>query len=366
MTAAAAPRERRVLRALLLLVYRLLKPAGRTLHALVRRIAPGFAAEFFGSDIFERYTATYAWAANQVGHVAIGALLVIAPAALAAWTGAVRPAAWGAGVGALFWALCYVVKEIADAALAEESASRLFPLDALELGLDSLDDTAFVLTGVVLAALACAELTDKPLPAWLGGTAEGPPWAALAAAGVLAIYAVRRIRVVRPVKRRFDRSCLPYFVRLARFNGELVGTWTGTRRNTDPAAAILAFARNDPAAPDLVTLAAAHGQSGRTWLACAIGCEATARNLAVRYTTWAALRTGQAAPIADAEPVDHAAIVIIDDCDADPATVRRALPAGTRRLMVVMAGGSRPDADPCPRLDVTLAKGVTVSPPARR
>lgn len=361
MTMAAAARERPALRTLLVLVYRLLRPAGKGLHALVRRIAPGFAAEFFGSDIFERYTATYAWAANQVGHVAIGALLAVAPASLAASAGAARPAAWGALVGGVLWAVLYVVKEIADAALAEDSASPLFPVDALELGLDSLDDTAFVLTGLVFAGVACAALTGENAPAWL-------PWATFALAGALVVRAIWRVRAVRPVKRRFDRSCLPYFVRLARFNGDLHGHWLGTQRSTGPAEAILAFARNDPDAPDLVTLAAAPGQSGRTWLACAIGCEATERNVAVRYTTWTALRAGQAAPIAEAEQVAQAAIVIIDDCDADPATVRSTLPCGAGRVLVVMAGdGARnADADRRPRLHLTLVKGVTVAQPARR
>lgn len=373
--APAMPRaeDRPALRRALAALYRLLRPAGAGLLRLAHRLAPGFAATVFGSDIFERYTARYTWLANQFGHVAIGIVLVALGVVLGLIVQAEAPASWGVATGLLLWGVVYVPKEVADGVLAERSSAGLFPPDALELGLDMVDDALFVLVGVLAAIALFDVLSPGPIWPWLAD----PRWGGAMVAILLVVllpFAGWRIRAVLPAKDALDRACLPYTVRLARFNGALAAArragGSDEALGAEPMAPtalaelVLAFARDAAEAPEAIVLAAAPGATGRTWLACAIGCEATARAIPVRYLSW---RARDLQPYPEALAPAAARLVIVDDCAASLETVAAelALPPG-RRLLVVRpdpaaeAAALLPEGSERPLLGLLLTRGVDV------
>jgi len=272
------------------LLYHVLQGPARAMLTLVRRW-PKLYRTFFGSDIYNRYTAVYSWCADQTGHMMVGAFAgciggVLAFRALPYLTGA--DAAWQNavwfGIVGLFW-LGYVSKEVADAIVAVEPDATdgirriapFFGVDALELGMDAADDSLFVLLGACLAFWPMAgnpwvwlAFPLLPLILWLG-------WRVFKALGPFA---------------RFDASGVPDYTRLHNYRREVT-------RLPDTAPmppempmpeAVRRFVVCEAGAHRTVVISGAPGAVGRTALANAIACEMMVKGSMVRYTTQRLLR----------------------------------------------------------------------------
>lgn len=264
---------------------------------------------WFGSDVYERYTAAYTWYANQLGHFALGFLgshivIWLAPLliALLGWVGpalTINPFNLAIGIVALLIVL-YVLKEIADYLIAVHLSGGVFPVEPREVMLDGIADTYFVAIGAVLALVSH----------------ESWGWAVVIFIIGLAIAYAFKARYL-PGKTAFDRSGLPFYYRLPNFHGQV------DPENVDR---VLNFAKGEKA-PQHLVIYGARG-TGKTTLATGIGCRLTVEEKQVRYITAFKLFEEMAAGTALAsggskassnEPwrLDEAEYLIVDDVDTD-------------------------------------------------
>ena len=185
---------------------------------------------WFGSDVFEKYTAYYTWITNQLGHFTVGAFLY-----LAAWCiafllphegTATCPAESGggamigsAGVALALW-LIYAIKEVADVEREQPEIERPFRLNIREVAIDGWTDSFFVAAGIVFTAgLVCIMSNIE-----CGRGFDNPHDYILAFFIIVCIvYSLNRGWLYLPQKKRFDESFLPFYFRLTNFYNELDG-----------------------------------------------------------------------------------------------------------------------------------------------
>jgi hypothetical protein len=223
---------------------------------ILKKASDKVKRRWFGSDVFEPYTACYTWLANQLGHFTIGAFLyglawvpsfIVANNQTAACPAHTGGAAfhYALGFAGLLW-LVYIVKEVADIVHEDDLVNDLckdtkkkgrpFPADQREVALDGWTDCFFVAFGIVFAHgsawimsnIACVD-EIKALHINLN-TSGGWWWLLPIALGIA--YAIERGWHYLPQKNRFDASGLPFYFRLARFCNDPEGDlWTpGTDR----------------------------------------------------------------------------------------------------------------------------------------
>jgi len=291
---------------------------------LLRRFLAWLPAEYFGSDVYARYTAAYTWQANQIGHFAIG----FGAGFILLWLGA-APFGWAA------WLLigAYALKEAADFGIAKVQAQGFFPADQGELLADMATDTFFVAAGVLIANVSI----------------DAPYWAVAATAALgLLLRFVLGDRVFLPAKEAFDRSDLPVYYRLPNFPKAP----TFRLENRDRLVALYTGAPHNGQAPPRHVLIQGRPGTGESTLAAGLGAELSNRRRRVRYTAAYALfeepgpardesEAGQAVAPAgitrrrsrfnpETYGYTETEVLIVDDVDADSAEFGGGTPAGIR------------------------------------
>ncbi|MBU6166737.1 MAG: hypothetical protein KGQ52_11505 [Alphaproteobacteria bacterium] len=271
------------------------------LHPHLRR----GVGNLFSSDVYQNYTATYAWASNQTAHLGLGCVVAMIALALCPW------------LAEHLWLmfLVYPAKEGLDVWLARRLRGSPFPVPLREILIDSATDLGFVSLGIALAVLQ--PLHPASLAAW---------------AGVALAFAALASRHFIAGKRAFDKSALPYLFRLGGFRA----TWR------DEADVIRAFL--DGNGPPHLLLVGQRG-SGRTTLAVAIGCELANRLQLVRHVSCPDLieaLTGRNHASRASEPwtVHEAGWLVVDHVDAGRKLPP--LPPGKRIIWVASADADRP------------------------
>jgi len=250
---------------------------------------------WFGSDVFERYTAYYTWITNQLGHFTIGGFLY-----LAAWCIALRlphqstatcPAESGGGamiasvgVAIVLW-LIYAVKEVADVEREQPEIERPFRLNIREVAIDGWTDSFFVAAGIVvtfgvfwiLSNIECGRIFDNAFN-----------YIFLLLIGLSIAYAADRGRIFLPQKKRFDEAFLPFYFRLTNFYNDLEGAlWkpgADSGKDFQDKATMLAAIERVAGGDESphVCIFGPNG-SGKTALAVAIACELIVGPRGVRY-----------------------------------------------------------------------------------
>lgn len=328
---------------------------------------------WFSSDVFERDTFWYVWIANQFGHFAIGTIFGVA-----AILCEIVFAKLGWNISALWWALLfaafYASKEVADV-LSEErrpvtkEKPRVFSIVTCEVASDGLNDTLFVIAGIIVCLLvtqgilASFNTHDAP-KIWLS-------WWVLAALVPLLYW---RGSKALPQQQRMDLSALPYYFHLSRFYAKVDGLKLvdGQQQSLNAEQVqedVRAFIAS-PSGCGLNGLLIFGGVgSGKTALATAIGTALCATGNQPRYVSAGDLvaerdddrvddgccRLGEAQVFI----VDHAAVPIVErmakevlavvDTDADSPTqeiteLGRVLRAQQDKPKVVAIIGRREDA----------------------
>jgi len=150
------------------------------------------AGSLFESDVYETYTAAYAWASNQAAHTGLGYLAATTVAALWPWA---HNHGW-----VLF--IPYIGKEGIDLFTASRTFKGAFRIPVSELVFDSVADSCFFSIGVAFLFLSTH--------GWIG-IAE--------TVGLLLLAALVFGLHFMPQKRAFDKAGLPYFYRLGRYDG---------------------------------------------------------------------------------------------------------------------------------------------------
>jgi hypothetical protein len=210
------------------------------------------AGSLFSSDVYQHYSATYSWSSNQTAHLLIGFALAVSLYSLFSQVDMVT-ALW-------LTPLIYALKESVDLYLAARSRNHYpeFDIPIREFVFDSGTDWLFVSLGGWLALSIMAISTGG---SWL--------WLLLVLL-LLGLFSWLASRYFIPQKRAFDKSGLPYFLRLARIP------------KPPP----------ESASPALKSFLAEGGElvisgskgSGRSRLAVAIGSEFCNNSCRVRYT----------------------------------------------------------------------------------
>lgn len=250
---------------------------------------------WFGSDVFEKYTAYYTWITNQVGHFTVGAFLYLAawcialflphegtatcPAKTGGWT-----FVWALAIGGLFW-LIYAVKEVADVEREQPEIERLFRLNIREVAIDGWTDSFFVAAGIVFTASLSWVMSNIECGR---GFDNAPDYVFSLLVLACIIYAVNRGWAFLPQKKRFDESFLPSYFRLTNFYNDLdVALWKPGADSGElfqdkatMVAAIEGVAGGDDSPH--VCIFGPSG-SGKTALAVAIACELIVGTRPLRY-----------------------------------------------------------------------------------
>ena len=259
---------------------------------------------WFGSDVYERYTARYTWQSNQVAHAGMGffggTAFVLAAVAL-------RCPIW--------WAFAFhcipLLKDVVDFVRDGKRERKELPLAWSELIADMVADQLHWLCGLGLAvglALAMFSFGDG---AQASAYKSALPWywgigAAIGAAGLIVAH-----RHYGAEKRRVDRSNIPYTARFAKFAGDLdAAKWP----------MLSAFVNGDDRAARHVFVS---GASGKTTLCLAIATELAVRGKSSRYISFFGLMADgldageRSLDRNEPLPPGSAEYVIVDDLDND-------------------------------------------------
>jgi hypothetical protein len=244
-----------------------------------------FAGSLTSSDVYQSYSASYAWISNQTAHIGLGLILTGIAIAffpkLGHWPWLILPL------------VLYPFKELVDVMRARGAPQKAFAIPKEELTIDTAADISFVTVGISAAML---------LPAgWWGGLLV------LLFAGAVLWYFVPKFL---PIKRAFDKSALPYFFRLANYEAQFGEADVQTIHSllkgvVDESSSIVHLVLFGP------------GQSGKTTLAVGVGSELTAREARVRYISSNKYLNREANPQASlrSQPwlVDECQLLIVDD-----------------------------------------------------
>jgi hypothetical protein len=249
------------------------------------------AGSLFSSDVYQHYSATYAWSSNQTAHLLIGFALATCLYSLFPQVDTLT-AAW-------MTPLIYALKESVDLYLASRNRNRYpeFRIPISEFLSDSATDWLFVSLGGWFALSAIAISTDGN---WI--------WL-LVVLVILGLFGWLASGHFIPQKRAFDKSGLPYFLRLALI--PKIPPQLATP-------ALKSFLREGG---ELV-ITGGKG-TGRTRLSVAIGSEFCNSRRRVRYTNAAqlaeTLTSAEQQASLPAEPwhPDEAECLIVDDTHPD-------------------------------------------------
>lgn len=278
--------------------------------------------DIFGSDIYLDYPHAYVWQANQFGHILIGLGGTLA-------LGWLVGSAWAAFAAVV---LVYASKEAIDILIGTRLTEGVFPPDRGALWADGLVDALLVTCG---ALVAVAVRPEGGLPQWLGEGQDG--WLALGAmlGTVTAFLGARAVYV--PQKRRFDRTGMGAYVRLATFPSNFAGSHPG---RLGPAGLLAWIADASPGGHLVI---AGPPRSGRTTLALSLGAEAAIRlRRRVRYLSASRLMEKAKGPPEDpskpGQPwqVAEADLVIVDEVGD---LTGQGDAAATLALLTATAGG---------------------------
>ncbi len=323
-------------------------------ESLLRLLLRSLPLDIWGSDELSGYTATYAWETNQMAHVMMGFFLGAAGLALVIgllvspmrrWPRA-RPMldridrVWSRWGPRLEWFLALPwIKELIDWLYDENFAPGGFPIDRGALLLDSLADIVFWSIGIGLGiSLHRRSARAFWLTVLVGGAFAVP----LGVSGWAE-------------KQRFDRTGIPYCIRLSHVDTsgiqpEAIGELRRYLETRGPRSHLILQGSSRVAA---------------TPLAMGLGCELSARGNKVRYVTAFELRewlnasrwgVGEArsarGPIAAVAPWPLAEVefLIVAEVDSDrplwpegttAADLSRLFRAGTPKTIWVVSGPSR-------------------------
>ena len=292
------------------------------------------AANIFGSDIYLRIGTLQFWDSNQVAHAMMG---------FAGTTLTSLAFVWCCGpdyrcYGLLFMILPIwrdVIDYLIDAQDFDPKFSRPF-LHKGEVLRDCITDSSFWFCGSLLALTA-------QLAAAGASPANSYAFAWFCVATGLTVW--HGISHYKPQKRRFDRSAIPYFVRLAKIKPRFLASADAAEASDEAKlGARDAIARFlDPDEPCHLLLIAGGDDSGKTTLACAMATEFAVsprhRNaLDVRYILMGELysmarreqgRYGASGVVSDTRPISAAAadILFVDEAELTPDQLEQAQPA---------------------------------------
>jgi hypothetical protein len=154
---------------------------------------------------------------------------------------------------------------VVDSRVFDEEFSEPF-LHKGEVLWDSLTDTSFWLCGSLLAITTILAGVE-------GTHASSQAFAWFVMATALTVW--HGISQYKPQKTRFDRSGIPYFVRLAKFNAEFLesGTAAGSSSAAKCRARDRIYEFLDPDASQHIMIIAGADDSGKSALACGMATE---------------------------------------------------------------------------------------------
>jgi len=276
-------------------------------------------ASWFGSDVYERYTAIYTWQSNQMAHTTMGfafASLVILDARLLGWS-----PWWG-----LAFILLPIAKDVTDL-LADLSKPRnWFPPPVGEMIVDALADDSYWFGGTAAATAVAVQLD----PGISNGAKAGLWIGVIVFIPATILWTGRRFG---REKRRLDGAALPYYARLPNVGSPMSG-------DTPSTIAKFLYPDGVGATGTQHLVIAGYPDSGKSELAIAIGSELVVAGEAVRYETalkfYDFVEAGKPArPLAKNEPifVQDASVLIVDDAEAPPAAAGGAGGGGVMKAM---------------------------------
>ncbi len=243
------------------------------------------AGSLFSSDVYQSYTASYTWWANQTAHLGLGFVATAIAMELISW------------LATYFWVafLVYPLKEIRDIRLALIASQSPFPIKKCEIIADSVTDVIFVSLGVALAVFL--PWPDVYLAVWFLLLVVATLW------GWWRFH---------PEKRAFDKSGLPYLFRLGTYSA---ANWDYAKKP------VCNFLKGN--GPQHLILSGKPGD-GRTTLAVAIGSEVTVGQKYIRYISAAnelieaGSHTQKESKLSESWSLNEADWVIIDNISAIP------------------------------------------------
>jgi hypothetical protein len=303
--------------------------SSNALMALSKKAATG-AANVFGSDIYLRIGTMQFWDSNQVAHAMLGFTgTSLTSLVFFRYFGKEYLCA-----GLLFMIFPIwrdVIDYCVDSKVFDEKFSAPF-LHKGEVLRDCLTDTSFWLCGSLLAITA--------ILAGVGGThASSHAFGWFIIATALTMW--HGISQYKPQKMRFDRSGIPYFVRLAKLKAEFCSQdapgQTSEAEKCKARDTIRDFL--DPDKPFPVMIIAGDDDSGKTTLACGVATEFAvwpkhpfAPN--TRYILMGELysmvrrergRYGSSGVVSDTRPISAAVaeVLFIDEAELTPDHLER-------------------------------------------
>jgi|GEM_PF-4767411 len=309
------------------------------------------AARTFGSDVYERVGTLQYWNANQMAHMMMGffGTTMTSLACMKHWN---MPA-----LGLAFLILP-ALRDVNDYLNDREAETNGFSeqfVHLREVVRDCLTDTSYWVVGALLAVATVCALQDLH--------AASSQYLALAVF-VGAFAAWNGIGHYWPQKRRFDRSGIPYFVRLAKFRANMrlaedgsagTGEATGQPLSLDPAIAGTVCSFLDPDRDTQFLIVCGDGDSGKTSLACGIATEFVIwpkHNTPprVRYMAMAELlsligrnggRYGFAGVLDDTRPLSasEANVLVIDEAGPLPNSLQQGAGGGLGQDLVSLLKG---------------------------
>lgn len=292
-------------------------------RSLTRKLTTA-AANKFGSDIYERIGSLQYWDSNQMAHAMMGFVGTTLTALALSRFSSMDNSCW-----AMAFILLPVWRDIVDYMVDRRVLDQHFSIPFLHRGevlRDSLTDSSFWLIGVLLAMATMAAANP-------GSYAAGPivAWFIL----VLIVSVVHGITHYKPQKTRFDRSGIPYFVRLAKVKAKFKQSHNGAATRSakhDARDRIANFLNLDAA--EHVMIVTGSDDSGKTTLACGIATEfavwpKTASAPSTRYVLMGELysmvrrsrgRYGTSGTLSDTRPISSATaeILFIDEAELTP------------------------------------------------